>query len=255
MIKQKKRLGQVFLKNHVVILDILRFADIQEKDNVLEIGPGKGALTKELLKRKTNLIVVEKDPEWANYLKEKYPELKIHIDDVRDIYSKVIKEFKKSFKLVANIPYYLTSFLIQLIVTNKERPKVCILMIQKEVAIRITERDKKSSLLSVITNFYADIKYLKTVPKADFKPIPKVDSALIEIIPKKYNKNIEENFLKIVKQGFLHKRKQLFKNLKQIIKEDNLQEIFSNLNILLDIRAESLSTQTWIEITKQAKLL
>jgi len=63
MIKQKKRLGQVFLKNHVVILDILRFADIQEKDNVLEIGPGKGALTKELLKRKTNLIVVEKDPE------------------------------------------------------------------------------------------------------------------------------------------------------------------------------------------------
>ena len=255
MIKQKKRLGQVFLKNHVVILDILRFADIQEKDNVLEIGPGKGALTKELLKRKTNLIVVEKDPEWANYLKEKYPELKIHIDDVRDIYSKVIKEFKKSFKLVANIPYYLTSFLIQLIVTNKERPKICILMIQKEVAIRITERDKKSSLLSVITNFYADIKYLKTVPKADFKPIPKVDSALIEIIPKKYNKNIEENFLKIVKQGFLHKRKQLFKNLKQIIKEDNLKEIFSKLNIPLDIRAESLSTQTWIEITKQAKLL
>jgi len=117
-------------------------------------------------------------------------------------------------------------------------------MIQKEVAIRITERDKKSSLLSVITNFYADIKYLKTVPKADFKPIPKVDSALIEIIPKKYNKNIEENFLKIVKQGFLHKRKQLFKNLKQIIKEDNLKEIFSKLNIPLDIRAESLSTQT-----------
>jgi 16S rRNA (adenine1518-N6/adenine1519-N6)-dimethyltransferase len=117
-------------------------------------------------------------------------------------------------------------------------------MIQKEVAIRITQRDNKASLLSVITNFYANIKYLKTVPKADFKPIPKVDSALIEITPKKYNKEIEDIFLKIVKQGFLHKRKQLFKNLKQIIKEDNLKETFDKLNIPFKVRAEELSTQT-----------
>jgi len=244
MIKQKKRLGQVFLKNHIVILDILRIAEIKEKDNILEIGPGKGALTKELIKRKTNLIAVEKDPEWASYLKEKYQDgLTIYTDDIRDIYSQVISEFKKPFKIVANIPYYLTSFLIQLIVTNEKRPSICILMIQKEVALRITEKDNKSSLLSLLTQFYADVRYLKTVPKADFKPVPKVDSALIEIKPKKYNQDIEETYIKIVKQGFLHKRKQLFKNLKQIIKEGKLKEIFIKLNIPLNIRAEELNSQ------------
>lgn len=256
MIKQKKRLGQVFLKNHIVILDILRFADIKEKDNVLEIGPGKGALTKELIKRKTNLVVVEKDPEWAEYIKTKHNDnLTVYTDDIRDIYAEVINKFKKSFKIVANIPYYLTSFLIQLIVTNKKRPAICILMIQKEVALRITEKNNKSSLLSLLTQFYADVKYLKTVPKADFKPIPKVDSALIEIKPKKYNKDIEEIYIKIIKQGFIHKRKQLFKNLKQIIKEDKLKEIFIKLNIPLNIRAEELNSQEWIILSKEIKHL
>ena len=223
---------------------------------VLEIGPGLGALTFELSKCAEKVIAVEKDEKLAGVLKEKLAEQKI--DNVEVMTGDILKFLNSgfmlhilNFKVVANIPYYLTSHLIRLLLELENKPENIILMIQKEVAQRICATDKKESLLSLSVKFYADPKILFYVSKGSFLPPPKIDSAVIEITPKKSPTPIEpDKFFAVVKAGFSAPKKMLISNLakKFDIDKSQLAIIFRTIDISCEIRAGKLNLDQWLKL-------
>jgi len=161
-----------------------------------------------------------------------------------------------SYKVLGNIPYYLTSHLIQLLLELKQKPKIIVLMIQKEVAQRIIAQPPKMNLLAISVQFYSTPKIICFVPKSAFWPKPKVDSAIIQLIPKKillsFPRKRESQFFQLIKAGFSHPRKLLINNLKQNLKipQDQLQQVFAKLNISLKTRPQELPLQTWLNLTE-----
>jgi len=256
----KKSLGQNFLHDGNIIRKIAEASNINKKDVILEIGPGLGTITEILATNSKKVIAIEMDnkvAEWlANSLREK------GIDNVEIINSDAIEELKnpnselfkklpKKYKVVANIPYYLTSHLIRLLLENEKVPESITLMIQKEVAERICNKSG-NSLLSISTNFYATPKINFIVSKNCFHPKPKIDSAVISLIPKKinYDKNFIKTFFKVLKTGFSSPRKQLLKNLTQIGERDKIEKILIDSDIKNAQRAETLSLDDWIRLTE-----
>ena len=256
MIQANKTLGQDFLANKGIIEKIILAAELTKEDVVLEIGPGLGALTFELSKQAERVIAVEKDKKLAEVLKEKMTEQKI--DNVEVIADDILKLFDLGFmfhvlcfKVVANIPYYLTSHLIRLLLELENKPENIILMIQKEVAQRICATDKKESLLSLSVKFYADPKILFYVSKGSFLPSPKIDSAVIEITTKKSPAPIEpDKFFAVVKAGFSAPKKMLISNLakKFDIDKSQLAIIFRTIDISCEIRAGKLNLDQWLKL-------
>ena len=256
MIQANKTLGQHFLANKGIIEKIILAAELTKEDVVLEIGPGLGALTFELSKRAERVIAVEKDEKLAGVLKEKLTEQKI--DNVEVMTGDILKFLNSgfmlhipNFKVVANIPYYITSHLIRLLLELENKPENIILMIQKEVAQRICATDKKESLLSISVKFYADPKILFYVSKDSFLPPPKIDSAVIEITPKKSPAPIEpDKFFAVVKAGFSAPKKMLISNLakKFDIDKSQLAIIFRTIDISCEIRAGKLNLDQWLKL-------
>lgn len=276
--KAKKSLGQNFLKSELALRKIIETGEIKSDDIILEIGPGKGALTKKLLERvyseKAGMVIaVEKDRELFEFLKIKFEKeiknkkLVLINDDI--LYFNVSLEVLKfssgprkqspdheenlkllNYKVIANIPYNITGAILKKFLTEKSQPETMVLMVQNEVAKRIVAHDRKESILSISVKAYGEPKIIMKVPKRYFSPAPKVDSAIISIknISHKIfkeNKINEENFWEIVKTGFAHKRKKLSSNLK------TLQN--TNKNLILELgnkRAEDLSLKDWIFLTK-----
>lgn len=253
--KPKKHFGQNFLINKGIVEKIIKESNLSKDDIILEVGPGLGVLTFDIAQKVKKLIAVEKDRKLAENLKIRLIEL--NINNVQIVEQDILKFQPKnynlkanSYKLVANIPYYLTSALTKKFLEEKERPKEMILMIQKEVAQRICQKEK-SSILSLSVQFYADTKILFTVSKNSFWPAPKVDSAMIKIIPKKERPPIDPQlFFKLIKAGFSSPRKQLISNLSKNlqIERELLENMFSICNIPSKSRAEDLKLQTWISI-------
>lgn len=264
IIKAKKSLGQNFLKSNSALNKIIETSNIKEEDFILEIGPGKGALTKKILeKNPKKLICIEKDSRLIFFLEEEFKDcienkkLEIIEGDILDInIEEIIKT--SEYKLIANIPYYITGQIIENFLSQKEslQPTSMTILVQKEVAERIVATDKRS-ILSNSVKIYGDPKYISTVKNTSFKPKPKVDSAILFInnINKKLLKENdikEEDFFKVLKTGFSHKRKRLLKNLKdggfKISESD-----FEKLDLDLNIRAEKLCTLDWTNLTKLIK--
>ncbi|MEK7652749.1 MAG: 16S rRNA (adenine(1518)-N(6)/adenine(1519)-N(6))-dimethyltransferase RsmA [Patescibacteria group bacterium] len=258
--KAKKSLGQHFL-NSKSILNIIRdAADVTAKDIVLEIGPGKGSLTEILTMFAGKVVAVEKDRELIGHLKEKFKEaikynrLEILEEDILDFDPNIISFYKDfNYKVVANIPYYITGAILRKFLGAKYKPELMVLMIQKEVAQRIIARDGKESILSVSVKAYGKPKIVKSVSKKYFKPQPKIDSAilLIENISNDFFKKIDEKkFFNIVKTGFAHKRKILIKNLSEsgLSNRKNLELIFKKNGISENARAENLGLDDWKNI-------
>ena len=212
---------------------------MSKKDIVLEIGPGKGALTKELVEKAKKVIAIEKDSRMAEYLKD-IPNLEVIYGDVLKIKLDLIFN-----KVVANIPFYITGPIIRLFLESENPPKQLTLIIQKEVAQRICDK-KKSSILSLSVWFYADAKIISYISKKAFSPIPKVDSAIIQITPKKKYDINPDKFFKIIKAGFSHPRKQLINNLSK-----NLDMNKEELEFLKKVRAEDLSIDNWISLVSR----
>jgi len=264
-LKPKKRLGQVFLKNKAFLSKIIKAGGISSKDTVLEIGPGKGVLTEALLRAKAKVMAIEKDPQLVDFLKEKFKTNKnltvIHAD-IRDVLNS--KQFSchsrisgnlKNYKVVGNIPYYLTSHLIQLLLELKHKPEIIVLMIQKEVAQRIVAQPPKMNLLAVSVQFFAKPEIIASIPKSAFWPQPKVDSAIIKLTPLPViarSEATKQPFFQVVKAGFSHPRKLLISNLSQNLKisREQLQETFSKLDLPFNIRAQNLSLEHWNDLTK-----
>jgi 16S rRNA (adenine1518-N6/adenine1519-N6)-dimethyltransferase len=251
-----KRLGQSFLIDKKVLKKIVEVADLSKNDSVLEVGPGIGNLTIELAKKVKKVIAVEKDEKMVEILKERLKEERIkNVEIVNEDILKFLPSFKlrRSYKVVANIPYYLTSRLIRNLLEAKRRPKLIVLMIQKEVAQRICAKPPKMNLLAVSVQFYAKPEIVSFVSKNCFWPRPKVDSAIIKISNIKKQKPTKEEklFFKIVRAGFSHPRKQLINNLSKGLKKNKkiVKEWLLNCGISPDKRAENLSIEEWKRLT------
>jgi 16S rRNA (adenine1518-N6/adenine1519-N6)-dimethyltransferase len=258
--KPLKALGQNFLIDRGIIKKIIKSAELNSKDIVLEIGPGIGTLTAELAKIAKRIIAVEKDPKMVKILKETlkdFKNVKIVQGDILKIQNSKFK-IQNSFKVVANLPYYITSAVIRKFLESKDPSGQMTLMIQKEVAQRICARPPDMNLLAVSVQFYAEPKIISYVSKKSFWPQPKVNSAIIRINPliiterKLININL---FFKIVRAGFSQPRKQLINNLTKNLKIDKIKirEWFLKNNIKPEQRAETLSIMDWIKLAKTMK--
>lgn len=262
MIHAKKSLGQNFLNSKAVARDIVHGAVLSSADTVLEIGPGKGFLTSELLATGAHVVAVEKDDRMIPLLSEKFAE-EIGKKQLVLVHGDILEELEKgtlslpsSYKLVANIPYYLTGLIIRMFLEATAAPERMILMVQKEVATRIVARDKKESILSIAVKVYGTPKLIKKVPARYFTPAPKVDSAIlaIENISNKNftDKENEKKFFEIVRTGFAHKRKILAGNLKELL-GNRVLEILKNAGVEENARAEDVSLAQWLDITAKSQ--
>jgi 16S rRNA (adenine1518-N6/adenine1519-N6)-dimethyltransferase len=159
-----------------------------------------------------------------------------------------------SYKVIANIPYYITGEILEKFLESDFQPKKMVLLLQKEVVDRIMERDNKGSILSKSIRVFGEPKYIKKVPSTAFTPSPKVDSAIlaIEHISKNSLDGLPtEIFFNVLKTGFAHKRKKLIKNLEKIVDKNKLESVFEKLNLDTQIRPEKLSTEEWISLAKE----
>ena len=262
----KKSLGQNFLTNEIIAEKIAAAADLSSKDNILEIGPGKGMLTKYLAKKSGKILAVELDKTLARALKSEYiypddrsrvciPEkgLKIIEGDILKInLPKLIEEndFQK-YKVVANLPYYITSKIIRLLLETKYPPSEMVLMVQKEVGERIIALDGKESILSISVKLYAEPKLLFDVSRENFDPAPEVDSAVIKITRKKQVPDVDiKIFFSLVRAGFSSKRKMLINNLSSSfhIPKAELSETFKKAGLEPGVRAEKLGVEDWMKL-------
>lgn len=255
----KKSLGQHFLRSESALQTIIEAARVTKKDIVLEIGPGEGILTERLLKRAKKVVAVEKDDRLIPFLKERFEEdiekgnLTLIHKDILEVNLKK-KGFKdREFKVVANIPYYITGILIRTLLSGETQPESMVLLVQKEVAERIA-REKKESLLSLSVKIFGNPVYVKTVKKGSFSPPPKVDSAIlaIEHISKKRlnNKEKEDFFFELLHAGFGQKRKTLLKNLSPLVEKEKIEQIFEKLKLKITSRAEDLSISSWVALSE-----
>ncbi len=273
--RAKKSLGQNFLTSKVVAEDIIEAANLSAQDTVLEIGPGKGFLTEELLKKAGEVIVVEKDDRLIEYLQGKFKEeiqrgkLTIIHGDILNLELKDYELKAGNFSIIANIPYYITGQLLRLFLESNIQPKKMVLMVQKEVAERIVTSDKKESILSISIKAYGVPHYIKKVSAKHFSPQPKVDSAILLI--DKISKDLffndesrdsvieeEKKFFEIVKTGFAYKRKMLLNNLNKnknvrgstLDRVEDIKKAFEYCNISLKTRAEKLTVKQWVCLVK-----
>ncbi len=256
--KPKKQLGQNFLTRDHYAKVMVEAALVNKKDTVLEIGPGKGILTEILLLRAKKVVVVEKDHDLLPFLENKFQKeiknekLKIIEKDIIEFEPSNVSSGDLNYKLVANIPYYITGEILRHFLTAKKQPKSMTLMVQKEVAERIIAKDGKESLLSISVKVYGEPKIVAKVGAGNFYPKPKVDSAIIDIenISRNFFKNTsEEIFFKILRLGFSHKRKVLSGNLK-IFGKEKIEEAFEKAKLKPKIRAEDLSLEQWLLLLK-----
>jgi len=266
----KKSLGQNFLINEEIAENIADSADLSGRDNVLEIGPGKGILTKYLAQKAENVLALEIDFNLAKKLDgENYKNTKIIKGDILKInLPKLIEENHfKNYKVVANLPYYITSKIIRLFLETKYPPSEMILMVQKEVGERIIALDRKESILSISVKFYADPEILFFVSRKNFDPAPEVDSAVIKITRKKKIPDIypvksrgagsrqsgtfnRVKFFSLVRAGFSSKRKTLANNLSASfsIPKVELSKELKKTNLEPGVRAERLEVEDWVRL-------
>ncbi|MGE4554696.1 MAG: 16S rRNA (adenine(1518)-N(6)/adenine(1519)-N(6))-dimethyltransferase RsmA [Candidatus Paceibacterota bacterium] len=257
---RRATLGQVFLKNPKIVEKIIQTINPQPKELILEIGPGKGELTQPLLEKEAQVIAVEKDTRLFNYLKEKFSSFKnlyLINEDIRDfLKSSYFKEKikNKNYKIIGNIPYYLTGYLLRMLMELEKKPKIIVLMVQKEVALRIIAQPPKTNLLAILVQFYFQPKIVQIVKKGNFSPTPKVDSTILTLLPYKneFNSNLDfqKKFLKIVKAGFSQPRKTLVNNLKKLISKEKILDFLKNNNFNQNIRPEDLSLKEWIKLAQ-----
>jgi 16S rRNA (adenine1518-N6/adenine1519-N6)-dimethyltransferase len=221
-----KELGQNFLIDQRVLRQILAAAEISARDEVLEIGPGLGTLTQALAEHAQRVVAVELDRQLAALLHDRleaFPNVRVVVGDILALpvsellaTDKAGRPTEYAYKVVANIPYNITSAVLRHLLEARTRPKLIVLMVQKEVAQRITAKPGDMSLLSVSVQFYGRPRLIHRVPARAFYPAPKVDSAIIRIDPHPQlplEPEEVEPFFTVVRAGFAQRRKQLRNSL------------------------------------------
>lgn len=253
--RPSQKLGQNFLVNRAIRQKIIRAAELKKSDTIIEVGPGLGTLTEALGREAQQVTAVEKDPRLIEILKETlkdFKNIKVIEGDILKIENSKL-EIGNSFKVVANLPYYIASPVIRKFLQSPTPPKAMILMVQKEVAQRICSRPAKMNRLAVFAQFYAEPKIIATVSKNCFWPRPKVESAIIKLrVKNKKPKVNPELFFKIVRAGFAQPRKQLANNLSRGLKlaKPEVAAWLGKNNLRPSQRAETLKLEDWINLTK-----
>ncbi len=247
----KKKWGQHFLKDNNIVRKIVSESGITSQDKVWEIGPGKGILTQEIMAVTSNLTLFEIDPEVIEIIQGKFGgKLDIHAGDVIKIDWKPL--LTEPIKIVANIPYQITSPLLYKICRNSDYIKSVTLMVQKEFADRLKAipNTKEYAALTLKTQFFYNVKQLFKVPAHLFFPPPRVDSAVIHLTLREDIPNIDnlELFNKLVDVAFSMRRKTLRNNLKPFIGADNLSKLESENLIDLSRRGETLSEEEYLNL-------
>ena len=248
----KKSLGQHFLTSPSALAAIVGAANIREGESVLEIGPGRGVLTRALLAQGARVTAVEKDESLVRLLEVQF-ESEVVSQRLRIISGDILKlsfqelSLQSHYLVVANIPYYITGKILRHLFSAAALPERVVLLLQREVAERAA-RDSKESVLSLSLKCYGSPVYVKTVPAGAFSPPPKVDSAILSIqsISRDFFTEFPESFwFSLIKTGFGQKRKKLLGNLGRLFSKKELAEAFHKLAIPENARAEDLSTAEW----------
>lgn len=250
----KKELGQHWLNDQTSLDSIVQFADLNLSDTVLEIGPGQGSLTNLLAKNVARVVAVEVDDLLIDRLKSRFSnQSKVEIVS-QDIRNYNLSLLPPNYKCVANIPYYLTSYLIRLLSQSTNQAKVVVLLVQREVAERITAKPGKMSILAVMAQAYWLVELGPIIRAELFNPPPKVDSRIIKMIRRDASltpQGLEKEFMQIVKVGFSQKRKTLLNSLSAGLNKDKLtiRTILTKVGLNSNIRAQSLSLDEWNKLT------
>jgi len=255
MIVPKKSLGQHWLNDKTILSDIAGYANLQAGDNVVEIGPGLGSLTAVLLDMQVNLTAVELDQDLADNLKKRFAEAdNLHILQ-QDILRLNLNELPKNYKIVANIPYYLTSNLIRILGESANPPQLAVLLVQKEVAQRVCAEPGATSVLSVTSQMFFDTILGRIVDAESFYPPPKVDSQVL--ILTRRTKPLFGNqdpglVFKVVKAGFSERRKKLRSSLSGSLRitKDQADFLLKLSGIDPNLRAQNLSLDQWLALAK-----
>ncbi len=248
----KKSLGQHWLHDRPTLSHIADQAELSSGDTVLEIGPGLGTLTSELLRRAKQVIAVEFDEELARKLPAQFPGKDLKVIN-GDILSFDLSSLPVGYKVVANIPYYITSKIVQYLMTAKNQPSITALLVQKEVAERLAAKPGDMSILAISAQVYAEVSLGDVVPAALFTPPPKVDSQVVILKTRSQpviEDVLEKQFFHIVKAGFSTKRKKLRSSLAgglNVSKEQALKLLLA-AGIDPNARAEDLSLDDWLAL-------
>ncbi len=251
----EKSKGQNFLVNAKIIREIIYSADLTSMDTVLEIGPGLGSLTQQLVKRASRVVAVELDKKLVVYLNSRFKDVK-NLTLVNDDILHWLKQatspwLKQTYKIIANLPYQITAVLLRQLLTSSKQPKLMILMLQAEVAERICAQPGQMSVLAVMVQYYSQVKIVLSVKKENFWPVPQVDSAVVKFKPKQarpLTTDLEEKFFKLVKIGFSSRRKMLKNNLMNVYQQKMVAEALKRIGLNLKVRAQELTLTDWLNL-------
>ena len=247
-----KSLGQHWLTDRKILSHIANQANLTTEDTVLEIGPGLGTLTSVLLASAKQVVAVEFDESIAKKLPKQFPGKNLTVYH-SDILSFDLSLMPKNYKVVANIPYYITGKIIQLLLTAKNKPTVTTLLVQKEVAERLAAKPGEMSIMAISTQIFAEV-FLGEIVSADFfTPPPKVDSRVVTLKTRRQpliDVAKQKEFFRFVKAGFSAKRKKLRSSLSGGlgITKNEVENLLNAANIDPNLRAEDLSLYQWIDI-------
>lgn len=249
-----KSLGQHWLRDRDVLSHIADCAEVNSEDTVLEIGPGLGTLTAELLRRVDKVVAVEFDEALARKLPGQFPGKRLEVIN-EDILSFDLSQLPKGYKVVANVPYYITSKIVQKLMTAGNKPSISVLLVQKEVAERIAAEPGDMSILAISAQVYAEASLGDVVPAELFTPPPKVDSQVVVLKTRERSLVLPENereFFRIVKAGFSAKRKKLRSSLSGGlgISKQETEILLEKTGVSPDSRAEDLTVNDWQNVLK-----
>lgn len=263
-ISANKKLGQNFLIDENIVDGIIEKAEVGKQDLVIEIGPGLGTLTEKLLENAGKVICVELDERMINILNTRFSNENLYIinDDILKVdLKKLIKEEKTekitNVKVVANLPYYITTPIIMKLLEEKLDIDSITVMVQREVAIRLTSNENSSDngAITYAINYYTNPNLVLDVPKESFIPVPEVESSVIKLdvlkVPKVEVKS-EEMLFKVIKLSFMQKRKTLLNSLtngKLLNSKEEIENMLISLNIDTKIRPEKLSLEKFANIS------
>lgn len=255
--KAKKSFGQNWLRDDATLDEIVAAAELSIRDTVLEVGPGLGTLTSKLVKKAGKVVAVEADQDLIPYLLDQAAKVN-NLEIVRgDILKFDLTKLPAGYKVVANIPYYLTSNLIRNLLEASNPPTAMVLLVQKEVAERIVAGPGQMSVLSFSVQYYGEATIVRDVSRELFDPVPQVDSAIIKIM-----RHTEPVFaadtrllFRLVKAGFGEKRKMLRNSLSGGLHVDQsaVEESLTAAQISPTARAQELSMQQWRDLYTAAK--
>lgn len=243
----KKSLGQNFLYDDGLLEKIVQAAELTPQDNVLEVGPGLGALTRQLAIQGGRVVAVELDQRLLPVLEDEladFPNVELVHGDVLGL--DPADWFDESFVMVANVPYYITGAILRHLLTGQPQPRRMVLTVQKEVAERLSAEPPDMSLMAVSVQYYGRVRRISTVKAGAFWPRPDVDSAVIRIdVDPPTPAEDETAFFRVVRAGFSEKRKQLKNNLKQLGDAVTVDAALAAAGIDGRRRAETLTVAEW----------